>query len=125
LRQSSERCAGQEPGIDRAGVGSARVAMGGGVGTLHELTAALYFAGAIRPIPVWITGTTALELLAFLRRERWLVESPSPPSRQPPSWTWTTLWRARNAPATPATTPLLTPMIRSLLSRPWRVRVGA
>ncbi|MEU0843599.1 LOG family protein [Streptomyces sp. NPDC005962] len=55
------------------------VAMGGGVGTLHELTAALYYAGNIRPVPVWITGPTALGLLAFLRRERWLFETPTRP----------------------------------------------
>ncbi|MBB1257435.1 LOG family protein [Streptomyces alkaliterrae] len=55
------------------------VAMGGGVGTLHELTAALYYAGNIRPVPVWITGPTALGLLSFLRRERWLFETPTRP----------------------------------------------
>ncbi|MFD3996077.1 LOG family protein [Streptomyces sp. NPDC058583] len=55
------------------------VAMGGGVGTLHELTAALYYAGNIRPVPVWITGPTALGLLAFLRREKWLFETPTRP----------------------------------------------
>lgn len=55
------------------------VAMGGGVGTLHELTAALYYAGNIRPVPVWITGPTALKLLAFLRREKWLFETPTRP----------------------------------------------
>ncbi|MFI0214502.1 SLOG cluster 4 domain-containing protein [Streptomyces lydicus] len=55
------------------------VAMGGGVGTLHELTAALYYAGNIRPVPVWITGPTALRLLAFLRREKWLFETPTRP----------------------------------------------
>ncbi|MFF3729001.1 LOG family protein [Streptomyces sp. NPDC002476] len=53
------------------------VAMGGGVGTLHELTAALYYAGNIRPVPVWITGPTALGLLAFLRRKKWLFETPT------------------------------------------------
>ncbi len=55
------------------------VAMGGGVGTLHELTAALYYAGNIRPVPVWVTGPTALRLLDFLREERWLFESPTRP----------------------------------------------
>ncbi|MDI6412275.1 MULTISPECIES: LOG family protein [Streptomyces] len=55
------------------------VAMGGGVGTLHELTAACYYAGAIRPVPVWITGPTALRLLAYLRRNKWLVETPTRP----------------------------------------------
>ncbi|MGW2327800.1 SLOG cluster 4 domain-containing protein [Streptomyces sp. NPDC001700] len=55
------------------------VAMGGGVGTLHELTAALYYAGNIRPVPVWVTGPTALGLLVFLLRERWLFETPTRP----------------------------------------------
>lgn len=55
------------------------VAMGGGVGTLHELTAALYYAGTIRPVPVWITGPTALGLLSFLKREKWLLETPTRP----------------------------------------------
>ncbi|WP_416973904.1 LOG family protein [Streptomyces sp. 4F14] len=55
------------------------VAMGGGVGTLHELTAALYYAGTVRPVPVWITGPTALGLLAFLKREKWLFETPTRP----------------------------------------------
>ncbi|WP_024756041.1 LOG family protein [Streptomyces exfoliatus] len=55
------------------------VAMGGGVGTLHELTAALYYAGNIRPIPIWITGPTALGLLSFLYKDRWLVETPTRP----------------------------------------------
>ncbi len=53
------------------------VAMGGGVGTLHELTAALYYAGTVRPVPVWITGPTALGLLSFLKREKWLFETPT------------------------------------------------
>jgi uncharacterized protein (TIGR00725 family) len=55
------------------------VAMGGGVGTLHELTAAIHYAGSIRPVPVWLVGPTALLLLAFLRREKWLFESPTRP----------------------------------------------
>ncbi len=55
------------------------VAMGGGVGTLHELTAALYYAGSIRPVPVWLVGPAALRLLAFLQREKWLVETPTRP----------------------------------------------
>ncbi|QMU74595.1 DNA transporter [Streptacidiphilus sp. PB12-B1b] len=53
------------------------VAMGGGVGTLHELTAALYYATTIRPVPVFVTGPTALRLLAFLREEKWLFETPT------------------------------------------------
>ncbi|MFC9067169.1 MULTISPECIES: LOG family protein [Streptomyces] len=55
------------------------VAMGGGVGTLHELTSAVYYASSIRPVPVWITGPTALGLLDFLHRERWLFETPTRP----------------------------------------------
>ncbi|QNP72196.1 LOG family protein [Streptomyces roseirectus] len=55
------------------------IAMGGGVGTLHELTAALYYASTLRPVPVWITGPTALGLLAHLRREKWLFETPTRP----------------------------------------------
>lgn len=55
------------------------VAMGGGVGTLHELSAALWYAGNIREVPVWIAGPTALRLLKFLREDRWLFESPTRP----------------------------------------------
>ncbi|MGH4021952.1 MAG: LOG family protein [Pseudonocardiaceae bacterium] len=55
------------------------VAMGGGVGTLHELTAAVWYAGNIRPIPVWLAGRTAMRLSAFLKAERWLFESPTRP----------------------------------------------
>lgn len=55
------------------------VAMGGGIGTLHELTAALYYAGTIRSVPVWAVGRTATTLLGFLRREMWLFETPTRP----------------------------------------------
>lgn len=55
------------------------VAMGGGVGTLHELTAALWYSGNIRSVPVWLAGETALRLLAFLKAEEWLFESPTRP----------------------------------------------
>jgi uncharacterized protein (TIGR00725 family) len=55
------------------------VAMGGGVGTLHELTAALYYATTIRPVPVCVAGSTAGRLLDFLREERWLYETPTRP----------------------------------------------
>ncbi len=55
------------------------VAMGGGVGTLHEFTAALWYAGNIRPIPLWLAGETALRLSAFLKAERWVFESPTRP----------------------------------------------
>lgn len=55
------------------------VAMGGGVGTLHELTAALWYAGNVRRVPVWLAGRTALRLSEFLRTDRWLFESPTRP----------------------------------------------
>jgi uncharacterized protein (TIGR00725 family) len=55
------------------------VGMGGGVGTLHELTAAIWYAGNIHPLPVWIVGPTALRLLAFVRGEGWLFETPTRP----------------------------------------------
>ncbi|APE36853.1 DNA transporter [Nocardia mangyaensis] len=53
------------------------VAMGGGVGTLHEITAAFWYSGNVRPVPVWLVGQTAMRLAAFLRSERWLFESPT------------------------------------------------
>ncbi|GLW68914.1 hypothetical protein Kpho02_12130 [Kitasatospora phosalacinea] len=55
------------------------VAMGGGVGTLHELTAALYYATTVRPVPVCVAGPAALRLLAFLQEEKWLFETPTRP----------------------------------------------
>ncbi|MFI9724650.1 LOG family protein [Streptomyces sp. NPDC052396] len=55
------------------------VAMGGGVGTLHELSAALYYATTIRPLPVRLLGPTARRLSAFLRAEGWLTEMPTRP----------------------------------------------
>lgn len=55
------------------------VSMAGGVGTLHELTAALWYATNIRPVPVVVAGPTARRLLAFLRTERWVYASPTRP----------------------------------------------
>ncbi|MFD4373347.1 LOG family protein [Streptomyces sp. NPDC058486] len=55
------------------------VAMGGGTGTLHELTAAAYYATCIRPVPVFLAGAAALRLFAFLRKEKWLYETPTRP----------------------------------------------
>ena len=55
------------------------VAMAGGVGTLHELTAALWYAGNIRPVPVVIAGPAAKLLMMFLRTERWIYASPTRP----------------------------------------------
>ena len=55
------------------------VAMGGGVGTLHELTAALYYATTIRSLPVRLLGPAACRLSAFLREEGWLTEMPTRP----------------------------------------------
>jgi uncharacterized protein (TIGR00725 family) len=62
--------------VDRADV---IVGMGGGVGSLHELTAAIWYAGNIRHTPVILAGQTAARLLAFLKHERWLYESPTRP----------------------------------------------
>jgi len=53
------------------------VAMGGGVGSLHELTAAFYYATTIRAVPVRLLGPTAARLGQFLREQRWLVETPT------------------------------------------------
>jgi uncharacterized protein (TIGR00725 family) len=55
------------------------IAMGGGVGTLHEITAALYYATAIRTVPVRLLGPTAGRLGDFLRADRWLVQTPTRP----------------------------------------------
>lgn len=51
------------------------IALGGGVGTLHEVTAAMYYATAIRPIPVMLVGPAACRLNAFLRAEGWLTQT--------------------------------------------------
>ena len=55
------------------------VAMGGGVGTLHELTAAVWYAGNVRKVPVLVAGVTAVRLVDFLRQDGWLFESPTRP----------------------------------------------
>ncbi|MFJ7209459.1 LOG family protein [Streptomyces sp. NPDC098789] len=55
------------------------VVMGGGVGTLHEVTAALYYATTIRPVPVRLLGPAACRLVTFLRSEQWLVQGPTRP----------------------------------------------
>ncbi|MFF1651526.1 LOG family protein [Streptomyces sp. NPDC058240] len=55
------------------------VAKGGGVGTLHELTAALYYAPRSAPFPVRLLGPTACRLGTFLRAGGWLTESPTRP----------------------------------------------
>lgn len=62
--------------LDRAEI---VVGMGGGVGSLHELTAAIWYAGNVRPVPVIILGSTACRLLDFLKQERWVYESPTRP----------------------------------------------
>jgi uncharacterized protein (TIGR00725 family) len=53
------------------------IAMGGGVGTLHELAAAIWYAGNIRRIPVILLGKRAERLVSALREERWIYESPT------------------------------------------------
>jgi uncharacterized protein (TIGR00725 family) len=55
------------------------VGMGGGIGTLHELTSAIYYAGNIRRVPVMVVGPSACRLHDFLRAEHWLYESPTRP----------------------------------------------
>jgi len=55
------------------------VGMGGGIGTLHELTSAIYYAGNIRRVPIMIVGPSACRLHDFLRAERWLYESATRP----------------------------------------------
>lgn len=55
------------------------IAMGGGVGSLHEITAALYYATAIRPVPVRLLGPTAGRLGDFLRADGWLKQTPTRP----------------------------------------------
>ncbi|MFE9387582.1 LOG family protein [Streptomyces sp. NPDC007025] len=55
------------------------VALGGGVGTLHEITAALYYATSIRTLPVRLLGQRACGLARVLRADRWLVETPTRP----------------------------------------------
>jgi orotate phosphoribosyltransferase len=51
--------------------------MGGGVGCLHELTTAIWYAGNVRPVPIILLGRTACRLDDFLREERWLYTSPT------------------------------------------------
>lgn len=55
------------------------VGMAGGVGTLHELTAALWYSGNVRPVPVIIVGAGAIRLVSFLREEHWLFETATRP----------------------------------------------
>ncbi|HEX9623273.1 MAG TPA: LOG family protein [Streptosporangiaceae bacterium] len=55
------------------------VGMGGGVGTLHELTAAIYYAGNVRSVPVILAGDAACRLHDFLVADRWLYRSPTRP----------------------------------------------
>jgi predicted Rossmann-fold nucleotide-binding protein len=55
------------------------VAMGGGVGTLHELTAAIWYAGNVREVPVVLAGRTTLRLADFLQSDSWLLETPTRP----------------------------------------------
>jgi hypothetical protein len=55
------------------------IAMGGGIGTLHEIAAAIWYAGNVRRIPVILLGARAVRLLAMLREEKWIYESPTRP----------------------------------------------
>lgn len=53
--------------------------MAGGVGTLHEVTAAIWYAGNVRRIPVILMGARAERLLSFLKEEKWIYVSPTRP----------------------------------------------
>jgi uncharacterized protein (TIGR00725 family) len=55
------------------------IAMGGGVGTLHEIASAMWYAGNIRRIPVILLGKRANRLLNTLKKEQWIYESPTRP----------------------------------------------
>lgn len=55
------------------------IAMGGGVGTLHEITSAVWYAGNIRPVPMILLGTRANNLIAVLKEQQWVYESPTRP----------------------------------------------
>ena len=55
------------------------LAMAGGVGTLHEVTAAIWYAGNVRRIPVVLMGVRAERLLSFLKEEKWIYKSPTRP----------------------------------------------
>ena len=55
------------------------IAMGGGVGTLHEITAAIWYAGNVRRIPVILLGHRAERLLSILKEHGWIYESPTRP----------------------------------------------
>ncbi|MFI5756792.1 orotate phosphoribosyltransferase [Streptomyces sp. NPDC051569] len=69
------------------------VVMGGGVGTLHEVTAALYYATTIRPVPVRLLGQAARRLCTFLRDEQWFVEGPTAPWGSSPTSPTSPRWR--------------------------------
>ncbi len=55
------------------------IAMGGGIGTLHEIASAIWYAGNIRSIPVIILGTRGKDLIEILKKEEWIYESPTRP----------------------------------------------
>jgi uncharacterized protein (TIGR00725 family) len=55
------------------------VAMAGGIGTLHEITAAIWYASNVRPIPIILLGERAERLLTKLKEQLWVYESPTRP----------------------------------------------
>ena len=55
------------------------IAMGGGVGTLHEIASAIWYAGNIRRMPIIILGARAKRLITFLQQEEWLYKSSTRP----------------------------------------------
>lgn len=56
------------------------VAFAGGVGTLHEVTAAIWYAGNVRRIPIILVGARAAKFLQFLKDQKWIYHSPTRPT---------------------------------------------
>jgi len=55
------------------------IGMGGGIGALHELACAIWFASNVRSVPVVVLGGKGKRLLDFLLSDRWVYESPTRP----------------------------------------------
>lgn len=53
------------------------IAMGGGIGTLHEITSAIWYAQNIRSFPVIILGTRGINLIKMLKEQEWIYKSPT------------------------------------------------
>lgn len=55
------------------------IAMGGGVGTLHEVACAIWYSSNVRRIPVVLAGSRAAHLLDHLVAERWIYHTSTRP----------------------------------------------